>query len=133
MPAANTHRLVEHARLRHARTLQRAREALTALAEGGKPVTIAMLATQAGVSRSWIYTQPELRERIEKLQQAAPAGRGGDNPHRASDESLRHRLDLAHQRITQLRSENHQLREALARAHGQLRTTGTQTGLAAPS
>jgi predicted nucleic acid-binding Zn-ribbon protein len=127
MPADHTHRLAQHARQRHEHTLQRARDALTALAASGEPVTIAMLATRAGVSRSWIYTQPELRERIEHLQQATPVARSGAGVHRASDESLRRRLDLAHQRIGQLRHENQQLREALARAHGQLRTAGTPT------
>ena len=124
MPADHTHRLAEHARQRHARTLQRARDTLTALAERGEPVTIATLATIAGVSRSWIYTQPELRERIDQLQQAAPASRSGECVHHASDESLRRRLDLAHQRITQLHADNQQLRDALAHAHGQLRTAG---------
>lgn len=121
MPADPAHRLAQHARQRHERTLQRAHEELAALADSGDPITIARLATQAGVSRSWIYTQPELRERIEQLQITAPGGRGVDGAHRASDESLRRRLNLAHQRITQLRNENQQLRDALARAHGQLR------------
>jgi hypothetical protein len=40
---------------------------------------------------------------------------------RASDESLRRRLELAHHKITQLRAENQQLRHDLAAAHGQLR------------
>ena len=40
---------------------------------------------------------------------------------RASDESLRRRLELAHQKITQLRAENQQLRRDLETAHGQLR------------
>jgi hypothetical protein len=121
MPADHAHRLAQHARERHERTLQRAHQELAALAESGESVTIARLATRAGVSRSWIYTQPELREQIEQLQQAAPGGRGVDGAHRASDESLRRRLNLAHQRITQLRNENQQLRDALAHAHGQLR------------
>jgi Family of unknown function (DUF6262) len=121
MPADPAHRLAQHARQRHERTIQRAHEELATLADSGDPITIARLATQAGVSRSWIYTQPELRERIEQLQKAAPGGRGVDSAHRASDESLRRRLNLAHQQITQLRNENQQLRDALARAHGQLR------------
>jgi hypothetical protein len=121
MPADPAHRLAQHARQRHERTLQRAHEELAALADSGDPITIARLATQAGVSRSWIYTQPELRERIEQLQKTAPGGRGAGGAHGASDESLRRRLNLAHQRITQLRNENQQLRDALARAHGQLR------------
>ena len=126
MPADRAHHLAQHARQRHERTLQRASETLTALADSGGPVSIAALATRAGVSRSWIYTQPELRERIEQLQQpSSRISKGADGAHRASDKSLRRRLILAHQRITQLRNENQQLREALAHAHGQLRTAGT--------
>ena len=127
MPADHAHHLAEHARQRHERTLQRASETLTTLVEAGEPVSIAVLASRASVSRSWIYTQPELLERIEQLQQVSCLiGRGANNAHRASDESLRRRLALAHQRITQLRNENQQLREALARAHGQLRAAGTR-------
>lgn len=127
MPADRAHHLAQHARQRHERTLQRASETLTALADSGGPVSVAALATRAEVSRSWIYTQPELRDRIEQLQQVSSlSGRGANNAHRASDESLRRRLALAHQRITQLRNENQQLREALARAHGQLRAASTR-------
>lgn len=116
-------RLVEHARLRHERTLQQAHTALTDLANTGQAITISSLANHARVSRSWIYTQLELRTRIEQLQQHQPnpAPPRRDNDSAASDESLRRRLTLAHQRITQLRTENQQLRHDLARAHGQLR------------
>jgi hypothetical protein len=69
------------------------------------------------VSRSWIYTRPELRELIEQL--AAPRiDMSAESAHRASDESLRRRLALAHQRISQLNNENQQVRKALAQAHG---------------
>lgn len=125
MPAHSAHHLAQHARQRHERTLQRAHEELTALADSGEPVAIALLGTRAGVSRSWIYTQPELRERIEQFQQTSSSSHDAGGVHRASDESLRRRLNLAHQRITQLRNENQQLRDALARAHGQLRAAGT--------
>jgi Family of unknown function (DUF6262) len=114
---------------RHQRTLQRASEKLTALAEDGGPVGIASLANRAGVSRSWIYTQPELRQRIEQLQQSSSRiSRRADTAHRASDQSLHRRLALGHQRITQLRNENQRLHEALARAHGQLRSTKSEMG-----
>ena len=128
MPADYAHHLAQHARQRHQRTLQRASETLTALADRGGSVSIAALASQAGVSRSWIYTQPELRERIEQLQRpSSRISRGAEGAHRASDESLRRRLALAHQRITQLRNENQQLREALAHAHGQLRAAAARS------
>lgn len=130
MPADRANRLVEHARARHEQTLHRARAALTSMADNGDAITVALLAGKAGVSRSWIYTQPELREHIEQLQQAttrpgAPRREAADH---ASEESLRRRLTLAHQRITQLRTENQQLRESLARAHGQLRVARETAG-----
>ena len=129
MPADHAHHLAQHARQRHQRTLQRASETLTALAEGGGPVSIAALAARAGVSRSWIYTQPELRERIEQLQQLpSRISSGANGRYRASDGSLRRRLELAHQRINQLVKENQRLREALAHAHGQLRSTKVEMG-----
>jgi hypothetical protein len=115
-------RLTANARRRSEQTLQKAQDALTAMAARGEAVTVASLAKNAEVSRSWIYTQPELRDRIEQLHQAAPLR----PPHpaaasRASLESLKRRLDLAHQRIIQLRHENGQLRHAVERLHGQLR------------
>ena len=126
MPAAHAHHLAQHARQRHERTLRRASETLTALADSGEPVSITSLASRAGVSRTRLYTQLELCERIEQLQQPSPRiDRSAESAHRASDESLRRRLALAHQRISQLNNENQQLRKALAQAHGQLRAAGT--------
>jgi hypothetical protein len=108
--------------------LDRARQTLTEMADGSEPVTMALVARRAGVSRSWIYSQPELRNRIQQLQSlriSSDAAR--DTVTRASDDSLRQRLVLAHERIGQLREENHQLREALAHAHGQLRAARLHT------
>jgi predicted nucleic acid-binding Zn-ribbon protein len=124
MPADHTHHLAEHARQHHDQTLQRAQQTLTELTDAGEQVTVALLAARARVSRSWIYTQPELRNRLRQLQQRhASAGFVRDAVTRATDDSLRQRLALAHERINQLRTENQQLRDALARAHGELRAT----------
>jgi len=123
MPVSQADLLAQNARDRHERTLQRAHTTLTEMANSGKAITVSLLASEATVSRSWIYTQPELRDRIGQLQQSRPTSaspkQNGDR--RASDESLRRRLALAHQRIGQLRTDNQQLRQSLALAHGQLR------------
>jgi hypothetical protein len=119
-------RLAEHARRRHEETLQRARRALEALAVSSGPVTVSRLIREAAVSRSWIYTQPELLDLLEKLRHSGDRTAGPAPNSRASDESLRRRLDLAHQRIAQLRADNHELREMLARAHGELRAARAQ-------
>jgi predicted nucleic acid-binding Zn-ribbon protein len=115
-------RLAANARRRSEQTLQKAQDAITAMAARGDTVTVASLAKCAEVSRSWIYTQPELRERIEQLHQAAPARPPRSAAaSRASLDSLKRRLELAHQRIAQLRDENRQLRHAVEQLHGQLR------------
>lgn len=125
MLADNTRYLIEHARQRHQQTLERARRALAELADTGQSVTVAELASRAGISRSWIYTQPELREQIQQHQRSqSDSDTARQIVTRASDESLHRRLTLAHERITQLRKENQQLREALAHACGQLRAAG---------
>jgi hypothetical protein len=128
MPADPTDRLAQLARARHQQTLRRALEALTTMASDGDAVTVSRLASKAAVSRSWIYTQPELLDQIEQLRHNRPKNGSSGRPavSRASEESLRRRLDLAHQRIAQLRAENQELRQSLARAHGQLRQTKTQ-------
>jgi hypothetical protein len=128
MPAERIHHLAIHARQRHEQALHRAQQTLTEMADTGQPVTVTTLATQAGVSRSWIYTQPELQDQIRQLQHHRnDADLSRNNATRASDESLRRRLAFAHEQITELRTENQHLREALAYAHGQLRAARIAT------
>ena len=122
MPVDPIERLAANARRRSEQTLQKAQDAITVMAARGDAITVARLAKNAHVSRSWIYTQPELRERIEQLRQAAPARPPRSAAaSRASLDSLKHRLHLAHQRIGQLREENQQLRREVELLHGQLR------------
>jgi hypothetical protein len=98
------------------------------MAKDARPITICDLVREARVSRSWIYTQPELRDEIEQLRRDVPASPLRPTPGtRASVESLRRRLELSHQVIARLRKENSELRVALARAHGQRRTSAAST------
>jgi chromosome segregation ATPase len=124
MPAEPGQHLAEHARQRHQQALQRTQQTLAEMNDAGETVTVALIARRAGVSRSWIYTQPALRDQIQQLQRhRADAETTRKATIRASDDSLRQRLALAHERIGQLRAENQQLRDALAHAHGQLRAS----------
>ena len=52
---------------RHELTRARAIQALRELDRAGAPVTFAAVATAAGISRSWIYTQPDIRDQIQRL------------------------------------------------------------------
>jgi Family of unknown function (DUF6262) len=124
MPADNSHHLRAAAQRRTEQTRHRAVAALRRMDAAGTPVTLDGLAREAGVSRSWLYTQHDLRLDIERRRrrhrpttaQAVPPER-----QRASDASLLRRLEAATERIRRLEHDNQQLRDALARALGERR------------
>ena len=118
----NSHYLVAAAQRRRADTLERARQALQELSETGQRRTVTQIAAHAGVSRSWLYAQPELRDQLRALTAISkPPEPASARIERGSDASLRQRLTLAHERIRELDDENHQLRNQIALLHGQLR------------
>ena len=117
--------LAEAAARRHELTRSRAVQALRELDRSGDPVTFAGVAQAAGVSRSWLYTQPDIRSQIRRLRaRTTSAGFAGAIPaaQRATDASLRARLTAALDRNKQLADENARLRRQLARALGDERS-----------
>jgi len=113
---------------RHEHTRSRAIQALHELDRAGAAVTFAAVAAAAGISRSWLYTQPDLRSQIQRLRctTALPAGPALPASQHASDASLRARLtaalkDSALKRNQALADENARLRRQLARALGDQR------------
>jgi Family of unknown function (DUF6262) len=124
MRADNSRHVIAAARQRSESTHRRAVAALRHLDNTGTPVTFDAVARQAGVSRSWLYNQPDLRTEIERLrhrQQPTPQRLVPDRQ-RASEASLRQRLEVATARIRQLEADNKRLRDALAQALGERRT-----------
>jgi hypothetical protein len=130
MQADNSRHIIAAAQRRSQYTRAKAVQALRELDAAGKPVTFDTVAKRAAVSRSWLYTQPDLRDEIERLRalhhrapdSAVPARQ------RASDASLQRRLEAANQRIRQLTEENQRLRDQLARTLGAQRARGTNNG-----
>jgi hypothetical protein len=119
-PADNTAVLAQATRRRAAQARTRAEGAVAAAGRAGRPTTVAALAKTAGVSRSWLYTQPDLITTIRQLQQRQPAPeRTGRQP--ASLTSLQRRLDTALARIKHLRADNAELTRQLETAHGEIR------------
>ncbi|HVA08457.1 MAG TPA: DUF6262 family protein [Acidimicrobiales bacterium] len=116
----NSERLTQLAQARHNQTLERATVGLASMPPG-EVITVTGLATSAGVSRSWLYTQPDLLEKIEKLNHSRGGAARSASDSRASTESNRRRLEIAHDRIIELTKENRELRDAVARMHGQVR------------
>jgi Family of unknown function (DUF6262) len=117
--------LAKAAAQRHELTRARAMQALRELDRAGTPVTFAGIAKAAGISRSWLYTQPDISSEIRKLRgRTDGAGSAGAIPagQRATDTSLRARLATALDRNRQLADENARLRRQLAHALGDQRS-----------
>jgi hypothetical protein len=123
--------LSEAAARRHELTRAKAVQALRELDRTGTPVTFAGVALAAGISRSWLYTQPDIRDQIRRLRTktdgadsagAIPAGQ------RSTDASLRARLAAALDRNKQLADENARIRRQLAYALGDQRFAGIRSG-----
>lgn len=63
MRADNSHLIVSAARHRAAATRRKAASALRRMDATGVVITFETVAREAGVSRSWLYNQPDLRPR----------------------------------------------------------------------
>jgi hypothetical protein len=123
--------LSEAASRRHELTRSKAIQALRELDRAGAPVTFAGVAQAAGVSRSWLYTQPDISSQIRRLRQNTDStGSAGAVPasQRTTDASLRARLAAALGRNKQLADENARLRRQFARALGDQRSAGIRSG-----
>ena len=124
MRADNSHHVIQAAQRRAQQTRQHAVTALRRMDATGQRITFDAVAREAGVSRSWLYAQDDLRAEIERLRRRNPAALSAPVPpqrQRASDSSLLRRLEAATGRIRDLEADNQQLRDALARALGERR------------
>ncbi|WP_103963415.1 DUF6262 family protein [Nonomuraea solani] len=123
MRADNTRHLLAAAQRRTEQTRTRALAALLRMDATGKAVNFDTVSREAGVSRSWLYAQDDLRAEIQRLRKRSPQPAGSSPPERqpASEVTLLRRLEAATTRIRALEDENRQLRDALARALGEVR------------
>ncbi|MBA2269969.1 MAG: transposase [Chthoniobacterales bacterium] len=118
--ANNTAHLLKAAADRHDAATRRTIAVIHELDRTGATATIAGVASAAHVSRSWLYEQPDLLDAATTLRD-----RTGPTPipaaQRATNESLRQRLDAANIQIERLRTENSTLRDQLEHALGEQR------------
>lgn len=132
MRADNTKHLHLATRRRSDDARRRALAALAELQNAGAPITVTLLARHAHVARSWIYTQPDLIETIQRANgnRTTPPAAALTS---ASEASWQRRIELAHARISELADENRQLRHQLAIAHGQRRANTITSTSKTPS
>lgn len=123
MRADNSHHLARAAAARHDLAVARVHDVLRELDGSGQAVTVSGVARAAVVSRSWLYSQPELREAITRLRTKADGMHRSALPatQRATSASLQRRLDSTRDEIEHLRAENAALRQRVARSLGEAR------------
>jgi hypothetical protein len=95
MRADNTANLITAASQRHELTRSEAIRAIRELDAAGTAVTFESVARAARVSRSWLYTQPDIRAEIQRLRDLGRRAPSTPVPayHRSSDASLLRRLE----------------------------------------
>src|SRR5664280_3048110 len=109
MRADNSRHLTTAARQRAEQTRARAVRALRRLDETGKSITFEAVAAEAGVSRSWLYSQQDIRAEIQALRtrrQPSPAAPLTPQRQRATEASLLRRLEATSQRMRHLEEDN---------------------------
>ncbi len=118
MRADNSRHLLAAARRRSEDARRRTVTALRHMDRTAGAVSFDTVARQAGVSRSWLYTQPAIRAEIERLRARRNPVPAHPVPERQriSDASLRSRLAEANARVRELQQDNQRLRTALAEA-----------------
>ena len=125
MHADNSHHLIAAAQQRHETTRAKATQALRDLDREGGAVTFQIVAQKAEVSRSWLYTQPDICVEIRRLRdlQRGSASSPLPAPQRSTEASLLRRLEVANARARDLTTENQQLRKQLEHALGRARAS----------
>jgi hypothetical protein len=124
--ADNSRHIVTAARDRATATRRRAVAAIRRMDNAGQPISFDAVAREG----------PDLRTEIERLRarrDPGPSGHRLPDRQRASDASLRRRLEVATERNRQLEAENRHLREALAVALGEQRAASVVGQLGVPS
>jgi len=118
----NSARIVLAAKQRSEHTRAKAVQAIRQLERAGAVVTYEAVAASAGVSRSWLYGQADLRVEIERLRERnRTTSPSVPVRQRASDVSLPARLQATLDQCRKLTEENLRLRRQLAHALGDRR------------
>jgi hypothetical protein len=105
---AGTHRrnfdaMVEHRKALHDDAVRRTEAMVEALRSSGESITFQLVAKRAGVSRSWLYKQQGLRDRIAALRRDHP-WRAHASGERASSDSKEAIIRALRQRVADERT-----------------------------
>lgn len=114
----NTSGLREAGLKKRTEAILRTEEAIKTLLKEGKPITFNAVLTRSGVSKSWLYGQSELRDRIESLRQQTQSLSPKPPVAKASDKSKDTMITALREQIKALRTDNKALEQQLEVAYG---------------
>lgn len=117
----NTDGIKRHARAKREETAQKVDRAIQRLLRAKDTVNFNTVSQEAGVSKSYLYTHPPIRERIERLrkkQQALPSPRQVKHEMTAASKDVI--IAAKNRRIQELIEENQRLKKELQKLRGKL-------------
>lgn len=111
MHKRNTQGLKDHAQQKRSQAMEQTEKAIRELIKEGRSINFETVAQVAGVSRAWLYNQPELRARIEQLRSQQPGKKKVPQSQRASFASNTAMVRTLKEQIHKTRAENQGLRQ----------------------
>jgi len=117
----NTEGLKKHARRKSEETVKKIDEAIQRLIKAGEKINFNSVSLEARVSKSYLYTHQEIKERIENLrkqQEAVPSLK--QIKREMTDASKDIIIAAKNKRIKELEAENKRLKEELKTLRGKL-------------
>lgn len=117
----NTEGIKKHARHKSEETVKKVDEAVQKLIKAGEKINFNSVSLEAGVSKSYLYTHQEIKERIENLRkQQAVAPSVKQIKREITDASKDIIIAAKNKRIKELGTENKRLKEELQKLKGKL-------------
>lgn len=118
----NTDAIVKMAQEKSQKTVERVEQTISKLVVEGKQVNFNIISREADVSKSWLYSKPNIRKRIEDLRgrqisSAKVKKKSTKNRSEASKDAI---IVAFKERIKELENENQQLKQQLQVLYGEV-------------
>jgi DNA repair exonuclease SbcCD ATPase subunit len=114
----NVEGLRQNAQKKRQESIKRTDAGIQQLLKDKRPVNFKTVAEVAGVSTAWLYREPEIKARIEKLREQGSNNKKAPSKQRASDASKDAIIKTLKQRCNKLEAEVRGLREQLEVVYG---------------
>jgi len=116
----NVSGLRQNAQLKRQESFAKVDRGIKQLIREKQPITFNAVAAASGVSKAWLYKEPEVKARIQQLRQQTAGARGVHRVQEPSSASKDAVIRTLKERIKKLEAENSELRKQNEVVYGQL-------------